>query len=92
MSLDGASGHATMAPRSCGRVGCSGGSKVWLCNDSNDPLDFDSWFHIARAVEDIARQCFWFEKENAHLLPVTGGQIFEPNGWNVIVLSDGESC
>lgn len=81
-----------MAPRSCGRVGCSGGSKVWLCNDSSEPLDFDSWFHIARAVEDIARQCFWFEKENAHLYPVTGGQIFEPNGWNVIVLSDGESC
>lgn len=69
-------------------VNCAGGSQAWLCNDNNEQLNLDSWSQVARAVEDIARQCFWLEKENEHLYPVTGGQIFEPNGWNVIVRGD----
>lgn len=69
-----------------------GGSQVWLCNDGDGQLELDSWSQIARAVEDIARQCFWYEKEQSHLYPVTGGQIFEPNGWNVIVRATDGSC
>lgn len=79
-------------PGSCGRLSCFGASQVWWCNDNDERLDLDSWSQIASAVEDISRQCFWYDKEISHLYPVTGGQIFEPGGWNVIVRGEDGSC
>lgn len=79
-------------PGYCGRISCISSSQVWWCNDTDERKDLDSWHEIANAVEDIARQCFWYEKEVQHMYPVTGGQIFEPDGWNVIVRSDPGSC
>jgi hypothetical protein len=79
-------------PGYCYRLSCVGSSQVWLCNDNAELLHLGSYGMIARAIEDIARQCFWMEKDGSHLNPVTGGQIFEPAGWNVIVKSGPESC
>lgn len=76
-------------PGWCGRVSCEWGSSIWWCNDNDERKELDSWHQIADAAEDITRQCFWFERDQSR---VTGGQIFQPGGWNVVVRHDNAKC
>lgn len=85
-------GRPNIPPGYCGRFGCVGAAQGWFCNDNAVEINLDSWNVVANAVEDITRQCWWREKERMHLLDYTGGQIFEPDGWNVIVLGGDEVC
>ncbi|KAG8157894.1 hypothetical protein KVR01_012166 [Diaporthe batatas] len=79
-------------PGYCGRFACIGAAQAWFCNDNDEEITLDSWEVFARAVEDIMRQCWWREKEGLHLTDLTGGQIFRPDGWNVIVLGGDDVC
>ncbi|POS68766.1 hypothetical protein DHEL01_v212841 [Diaporthe helianthi] len=85
---------APPGPRSCSRIACSSSCRTWLCNDSDEEMNLDSWDVVANAVEDITRQCWWREKDSGGtgLYDVTGGQIFQPDGWNVIVMAGDDSC
>lgn len=76
-------------PGACGRVSCEWGSSIWWCNDNDERKELDSWNEIASAAEDISRQCFWTQRNHD---VVTGGQIFQPDGWNVVVRHDNDDC
>ncbi|KKY32191.1 hypothetical protein UCDDA912_g07867 [Diaporthe ampelina] len=76
-------------PGSCGRVSCEWGTSIWWCNDSDERKELDSWGQIADAAEDITRQCFWYARDKSLM---TGGQIFQPDGWNVVVRHEGNDC
>lgn len=76
-------------PGACGRVSCEWGSSIWWCNDNCERKELDSWREIVSATEDITRQCFWTERDKSL---VTGGQIFQPDGWNVVVRHDDDDC
>lgn len=76
-------------PGSCGRISCEWYSAIYWCNDNDQEKTLDSWGKIADAAEDITRQCFWYDRSKSLM---TGGQIFEPGGWNVIVRHDDHDC
>lgn len=73
-------------PDFCSRVSCDEGSSIWWCNDNDERKELDSWSEIVSAAEDITRQCCWTIMDKSL---VTGGQIFEPGGWNVVIRHDG---
>jgi hypothetical protein len=76
-------------PGSCSRISCDWGEQIWWCNDSDERKELDSWQEVVNAAEDITRQCFWFSLD---MKPMTGGQIFEPGGWNVVIRAEGAKC
>ncbi|KAG6357509.1 hypothetical protein INS49_013386 [Diaporthe citri] len=63
-----------------------------VCTKRWAPAGLGSTLDVIKSLDGASGRCFWYEKEVSHLYPVTGGQIFEPNGWNVIVRSDSDSC
>lgn len=89
--LDNITGKPALPPGPgyCSRVSCDYGSSIWWCNDNDRRKELDSWAEVAEAAVDITRQCFWTIKKDQSL--VTGGQIFQPGGWNVVIRHDG-SC
>lgn len=76
-------------PDACTRISCQWGSAIWWCNDNDERKDLDSWYEITTAAEDLTRQCFWFARDKSL---VTGGQIFQPGGWNVVIRHDDHDC
>ncbi|KAL2274197.1 hypothetical protein FJTKL_03596 [Diaporthe vaccinii] len=74
-------------PGFCSRVSCNWGSSIWWCNDNDERTELDSWSEVTSAAEDITRQCCWTTKEKEL---VTGGQIFQPGGWNIVIRHDGD--
>lgn len=80
---------ASPGPGWCTRVSCDFGTSIWWCNDNDERKELDSWLQVVDAAEDITRQCFWYTRDKSL---VTGGQIFQPDGWNVIVRHDDNDC
>ncbi|KAI3393919.1 hypothetical protein diail_3481 [Diaporthe ilicicola] len=75
-------------PGACGRVSCSWGSAIYWCNDDDERKELDSWGRIADGAQTIRDTC-WYDAGGASLL--TRGQVFDPEGWNVIVRG-GDKC
>lgn len=74
-------------PGYCSRVSCEWGSSIWWCNDNDERKELGSWSEVTAAAVDISRQCFWTTRKQEM---VTGGQIFQPGGWNVVIRHDGD--
>ncbi|KAG6364003.1 hypothetical protein INS49_009106 [Diaporthe citri] len=73
-------------PGFCSRVSCEYGASIWWCNDNDERKELHSWSELTTAAVDITRQCFWTIRDKSL---VTGGQIFQPGGWNVVIRHDG---
>ncbi|KAL1869380.1 hypothetical protein Daus18300_005592 [Diaporthe australafricana] len=74
-------------PAACGRVSCSYDSAIWWCNDNSERKELDAWDHIADFAEVILHLCQWQDDGEEYF---TRGQLFDSEGWNVIVR--GDSC
>lgn len=76
-------------PGACSRVSCSYKSAIYWCNDDNDRKELDSWEKVASNAEVVMHLCVWKLDGGVYQ---TRGQLFDPDGWNVIVRGDSESC
>ncbi|KAI0543070.1 hypothetical protein GGR58DRAFT_7818 [Xylaria digitata] len=68
-------------PGNCSRVSCSYHSGIWFCNDNPHPMSVPCSTFGDRAW-DIIQKCYSFgdfPDDSVH------GQIFDTDGWNVIV-------
>lgn len=91
LSLIDANCHVDAGPRKCSQVFCRTGSKIWMCNDNDTPLDFPCTKVAWPVLLFIGNMdCV----ENGWLGPATWtqGQAFDDARWNVIVGSDGKDA
>ncbi|POR34788.1 Uncharacterized protein TPAR_05004 [Tolypocladium paradoxum] len=75
--------HMLPGPKVCGRVSCSYGTGIIMCNDTPDDKYLDNWGSVADGAQYIWQAC-----GDTKLMGLVGGQVFHYTNWNVILRAE----
>ncbi|POR37950.1 Uncharacterized protein TPAR_01853 [Tolypocladium paradoxum] len=74
--------HLPPGPQACGRVSCSYGTGIYICNFTLEDKYLISWGSVADGAEYIWKECSDDSRETK-----IGGRAYHPTNWNVFIMS-----